>query len=342
MYISIAGEDRIAIWNMDPRTGRLTFQEDISLDGAPGPLAVSPGRQFLYAGLRSTRHIASFGIDRATGSLSPIATTPLESDPCYMITDRTGKFLLSSYYRAGVVSVHSLGRDGSVGSTPIEWRSTAPKAHSIQTDPSNRYAFVPHVMDANLILQFEFDERTGTLQPNHTPQAIPVEGAGPRHFCFHPSRNDVYFVNEQGCSVTAYRFNPSAGTLVPFQTTSTLPEGFVGENTCAQIHIAPSGRFLYASNRGHDSIACFSIDSSTGQLTAIGHQPTEKTPRAFSLDPQGNYLFVASMASGRLAAYRIKNRVKNRVKTGMGTLSPLETYQVGERPMWVLILKGKR
>jgi 6-phosphogluconolactonase len=141
----------------------------------------------------------------------------------------------------------------------------------------------------------------------------------------------AYFVNEQGCSVTAYHFDPSTGTLAPFQTLSTLPQGFSAENTCAQIHITPSGGFLYASNRGHDSIAGFAIDPSSGRLRAIGQQPTEPMPRAFSVDPDGDFLFASGLVSGQLASYRIDR--------SNGTLQPLERYRVGERPMWVHLVR---
>jgi len=138
--------------------------------------------------------------------------------------------------------------------------------------------------------------------------------------------------------VTAYHLDPATGTLTPFQTLSTLPTGFKGQNTCAQIHLTPSGQALYVANRGHDSIACFAVDArrgdasrgdATGALTALGQQPTEPTPRTFGIDPQGRFLYAAGQGSGRLAAYRID---------AQGTLEPLDRYDVGERPMWVLIL----
>lgn len=331
LYTALAGENKISIFSMDPDTGHLEFKQDVQLGGSPGPLAVAPEQNFMYAGIRSTREISSFRIDQRTGSLSMIGTVSLESDPCFMTTDRSGRFLLSAYYGAGRVSVHPISANGAASAPPVEWRATADKAHCIQLDSSNRFAFVPHVMTANVIFQFRFDESTGKLVPGDVPRAIPPEGVGPRHFCFHPDQDFAYFDNEQGSSVTAYRFDPSAGTLTPFQTVSTLPVDFDGSNSCAQIHIAPSGDFLYASNRGHDSIAIFAIDGTTGELAAIGQQPTLETPRAFNLDPAGRFLFVGGLVSGELASYRIDTRT--------GTLEPLETYTVGEQPMWVLVLR---
>ena len=329
VYISLAGESKLSIYTMDSETGALDFQEDVPLGGGPAPIAVDPQRRFLFVGLRSTREMSSFSIDRGTGGLSPIATVSLESDPCYISTDRTGRYLLSSYYGAGKVAVHSIGDGGALGSEPIEWLSTAEHAHCVQTDPSNSFAFVPHTVPPNAIFQFRFDADTGSLKPNSVARFVPEEKVGPRHYCFHPTKEIVYVVNEQGCSVTAYHFDPSAGTLAPFHTVSTLPAGFEGKNTCAQIHIAPSGRFLYASNRGHDSIACFSVDDATGELVAAGQQLTEEMPRAFNLDPEGEYLLAAGLVSGYLASYRIDGHT--------GALKPLERYAVGSRPMWVLV-----
>jgi 6-phosphogluconolactonase len=141
----------------------------------------------------------------------------------------------------------------------------------------------------------------------------------------------VYFSNEQGCSVTAYAFDPEKGLLSPQQTVSTLPEGYTGRNSCSQIQIAPSGKFLYAPNRGHNSIAGFAVDATTGHLTALGQTPSETVPRAFSLDPTGTFLYAAGLESGRLAAYRIDQN--------SGLLQPLEVYPVGTRPMWIMILR---
>ncbi len=327
LYVSISGEDKIAIFLLNPETGELESKGIVHIPGGPAPLAVDPGRKFLYAGLRSSYQIASFLIDQNTGNLSLLGTVLLDDDPCFLTTDRKGRFLLSTYYSAGIVAVHRLRKDGMVAIPPIEWLSTDENAHSIQTDPSNTFAFVPHT-GPNLIFQCLFNENTGHLAPNSIPTVHPEAAVGPRHFCFHPSRDIIYFVNEQGSSVTAYNFDPKTGTISAFQTVSTLPENYTEGNTCAQIQITPSGRFLYVSNRGHDSIACFSIEASTGKLTSSGQVPTEAIPRAFALDPEGNFLFAAGLESGKLASYRINAQT--------GKLTSLEIYPVGKQPMWVL------
>jgi 6-phosphogluconolactonase len=334
VYVPAAAEDKITIWTMDPANGALQLQQEVSLPGGPSPLAVDPAQRFLYVGLRASNQMASLQLDPQTGSLALLGTVPLESDPCFISVDRTGRYLLASYYGAGHVSVHAIGTDGVVQPDPIVWQATAPKAHSIHTDRTNRWAFLPHVGESNVIVQFAFDQETGRLTPNAVPTVVPPGGTGPRHYVYHRTLDMVYFDNEQASSVTAYRLDPAAGTLAPVQTLSTLPEGFEGQNTCAQIHITPSGEFLYVANRGHDSIACFAVDRTSGLLTALGQQRTEPIPRTFGIDPTGRYLYAAGQGTGRLAAYRIAAGRG----AAQGTLDPLATYDVGQRPMWVLIL----
>jgi 6-phosphogluconolactonase len=169
------------------------------------------------------------------------------------------------------------------------------------------------------------------VTPNTPPKVIPDQPLGPRHYCFHPSKDLAYFSNEQGCSVSAYRFDTQAGALTALQTVSTLPAGYDGKNSCSKIQITPNGKFLYAPNRGHNSIACFAVDAATGLLTSRGQAPSEQIPRAFSLDPDGRFLYAAGLESGRLAAYRVDGDT--------GVLRPLQTYPLGTRPMWVMIIK---
>ena len=331
-YIAIGGEEKLLCFDMNPSDGALTLRDEISLGGTPGPLAIDPTRRYLYVGLRSTCQIITFQIEPQTGQLTRLGDpVQLDTDPCYLSTDRTGRFLLAAYYRGGKVTVHPIDDAGAVGPTAVCTVETLPYAHCIQTDPTNRFAFLPHVSTSNTIFQFRFDAATGQLTPNNPPQVTPEPGVGPRHYVYHPTQNILYFSNEQGNSVTAYRLDPNQGTLTPFQTLPTLPADFTGANTCAKIKIDRAGRFLYVSNRGHDSIAGFTVDA-TGWLTAIGQQPTEPTPRAFTLDPSGNFLYASGQGSGNLAAYRINQQ--------SGQLCPLTTYTIGARPMWVMIIKN--
>jgi 6-phosphogluconolactonase len=331
MYVTVSGEDKILIFEMDPSSGKLERRDEVAVSGRPAPLAIDPSRRFLHVGRRGIPEISSYAIDQGTGGLSFISTVPLESDPCYLSMDRTGRFLLSAYYEGAHVAVHRIGEDGGVTHPAVEWHRTARGSHCFQTDRSNRFAFVPHIAGRgpNLILQFRFEDETGHLMLNSPPAVQPKEVLGPRHYCFHPSKNIVYFSNEQGCSVTAYNFDPQQGTLTAFQTVSTLPPGYTGQNTCSQIQIHPSGKFLYAPNRGHNSIAGFRVSDADGRLTSLGPTPSETIPRAFSLDPEGKYLYAAGLESGRLAAYKVDQDT--------GKLEPREVYPVGKAPMWVLV-----
>jgi len=330
---------------MDADTGRLTPQAEVLASGGPAVLAISPDRHVLYVGYRVQPAILSFRIDHDTGGLTPQGTVSLEHAPTFLATDRTGKYLLSAYYQGGYAAVHPLAEDGAVGAPSLDRLATATGAHAIQTDPSNRFAFVPHIarlndnileppkeaLGPNVIMQFRFDAHTGHLTPNAPLRVEPAERLGPRHYCFHPTQDLVYFSNEQGCSVTGYRLDPATGTLSAVQTITTLPDGYTARNTCSQIHLTPSGQFLYVANRGHNSIAGFAVDAATGRLTAIGHVSTEAVPSAFSLDPAGHFVFAAGSASGRLASYRINRET--------GALTPLATYAVGQRPMAVLVTR---
>src|SRR6516165_4290900 len=305
LYVCLQDEDKIIAFAIDPETGRLTRQAEVVVPGGPSVLAISPDRRVLYLGQRTNPAILSFQIDQNTGALSPQGNVSTEHAPTFLATDRTGSWLLSAYYQGGYAAVHPLGDDGAVGALLLDRQDTANGAHAIATDPSNRFAFVPQIArlndnvlepprenpGPNMILQFKFDPDTGRLSPNSTFRVEPTERLGPRHYCFHPTQDLVYFSNEQGCSVTGYRLDSATGTLSAVQTIATLPSGFTARNTCSQIHLTPSGQFLYVGNRGHNSIAGFAVDAAIGRLTAIGQVPTEPVPSAFGLDPEGHFVF---------------------------------------------------
>jgi len=190
------------------------------------------------------------------------------------------------------------------GSGPNRQRQEGPHAHWIETSADNRFAIAADLgLDQLLIYRFG---TSGSLIPNDPPAAKLEPGAGPRHVAFTPEQKFAYAINELQSSVTAFSYDTRRGVLKPFQTISTLPEGFTGTNHAAEIHVDPEGRFLYASNRGHDSIALFAIDRSTGRLTPRGHFPSGgKTPRNFALDPTGSRLLVANQDSGNIVVFRI-------------------------------------
>ena len=332
VYISVPGDNKIAIFIMDSDSGKLTHQADFQCESS-GPLALHPSQPVLYAALRGDPpQLGSLGIDPATGGLSALGSTPLKEGPAMISADRKGGFLMGAYYGGGAVSVHPINGEGVVGDPPaVEWLETAPRAHYIEADADNRIVLVPHVMPGNAVFQFRFDEDSGQLTPIE-PHFQAEDGEGPRHICFHPNQRFVYSANENGSTVTAYSFDAAKGTLAALQTVSTLPpEGYVpGEenNSCAQIRIAPNGKFLYAPNRGHNSVACFRIDES-GLLATIGYAPIERHTRGTAMDPGGKFLYTTGVRSGRLASFSISQQT--------GALEPLENFELGQGPMWVEI-----
>jgi len=344
LYVCLQDDDKIAAFALDGDSGQLTPRGEVPAAGGPSVMALSPDRRTLYVGQRAGPAISSFRIDHGTGGLTLLGTISPPHAPTFLAPDRTGKYLLSAYYQGAGAAVHHIGADGAVGAASHDWLATANGAHAIQTDPSNRFAFVPHIArlndnvleppknnpGPNVIMQFRFDANTGRLAPNAPLRLEPADGVGPRHYCFHPSLDLVYFSNEQGCSVTAYRLDRAAGTLAAVQTIATLPAGVAVRNTCSQIYLTPSGQFLYVGNRGHNSIAGFAVDAA-GHLSAAGHVPTEAVPSAFGLDPSGHFLYAAGTASGRLASYRINPE--------SGALTPLAAQAVGRRPAAVLAVR---
>jgi 6-phosphogluconolactonase len=327
IYVSMAPEQKIQVYRLDPRDGKLTAVETVAVEGAPGSLAVDPKRKFLFASLRTSNSLASFRIDPATGKLKSISAAPLPQgeNAAFVSTDRTGRWLLSASYAAGKVVVHRISDEGKIETPAVQTVTTAQTAHFIAIDRANRFVYVPHV-NPNAVYEFQFDAATGKLTevgkaPGGTPKA------GPRHLAFHPSESVAFTSDEQGSSITEYRVEPDK-TLKPAQTLSTLPNDFKGTNTTAEVKVHPSGKFVWVSNRGHDSLAGFAIDGTSFKLTALGQTPTEKTPRSFDLSPDGQFVLAAGEGSGKLAVYR--------VDVGTGKLAPVHTYDVGRSLTWVL------
>lgn len=330
VYVSVAGENRIAVYDRDPETGQLSRRSDTETAGEPGALAFAPKSNYLFASIRSEGNLVSFAIDPDTGSLSQLSQVEAGADPAYVAVDNSGTFLLSAYYRAGKVMVHRILANGSIAVPPVQELTTADKAHAIVTDRSNRFAFVPHT-GPNVIYQFQFDARTGRLTPGPVPQLQRPENTGPRHLLFHPSKDFVYVSNEQGSSLSVYQFDSDDGGLRPLQTESTLPEDFEGRNSTAHLEVHPTGQFVYVANRGHDSLAPFTIDPTNGRVTPQGQTTTEGTPRSFNISSCGKHLYAAGQATGRLAAFRID--------LADGSLTRFATYDVGPRPWWVLAVE---
>ncbi|MDA0840352.1 MAG: lactonase family protein [Planctomycetota bacterium] len=329
MYVCLGGDKKIATFNMCPESGRIESTGGIEVDGAPGSIGVSPDQRFLYAGVRGPNSATAFSINAETGALTQIGETTLVDNPVYVITNKTGKYLLMSSYGGAVAASYPIGDDGVVQPDAISVVKTDKNPHSIQPDPSDRYVFVPNT-GADCILQYLFDAETGTITPNEDPVVPTNENTGPRHFCFHPTLGVVYFVNEKGNNVTVCDLDSSTGKLTVVQYISTLPEGAEVESYTADIHITADAKFLYASNRGHDSLARYSVDES-GRLSFLGATPTEAWPRGFRVDPTGAFLFCAGEKSDQIASYRLDSET--------GGLDPLEVFETGKGPNWITILE---
>ncbi len=294
----------------------------------PSFLAIDPSHRFLYAVNEIQKYkdansgvVSAFAIDRQkgdrqTGKLQLLnAVASRGADPCYIAFDKTGKYALVANYTGGSVAVFPVQSDGHigessafvqhVGSSVNRERQAGPHAHWIETTPDNRFAIA---VDLGLdeLLVYRFDAKTGSLTPNDPPYAKLDPGAGPRHLAFHPNGRFVYVVNELQSNITAFAYDASRGTLNKLKTVSTLPKNFSGSSAAAEIKIHSSGKFLFASNRGDDTIAVFSIDSKTGALTLADYFPTQgKTPRNFEIDPTGKFLFVANQDTNNIAVFQI-------------------------------------
>lgn len=331
VYVSLVAEKKIQVLKLNPSDGSLAPVEAIDVDGGPGSLGVDPQRKFLFASLRSTSKLASFKIDPATGKLTLIneVTRPTGEGAAYITTDRTGRWLLTASYSHGKAVVHRIADDGQIESPATDVVETAKTAHSVFTDPGNKFVFVPHP-GPDAIYQFKLDTTTGKLTdagkaPGGAKNAA-GKNAGPRHLAFHPTLKMAFTSDESGSSITSYAFDPATG-LKPVQTLSTLPDDFKTNNSTADVKVHPSGRYVWVSNRGHDSLAGFAIDSA-GKLSAMERTPTEKTPRSFDIEPSGRYVFGAGEGSGKLAVFACD--------ASTGKLERKQTYELGKSLSWVL------
>jgi 6-phosphogluconolactonase len=325
VYVSQMPEKKIQVYRLDRAVGALEPVESQSLDVGPGALSVDPSQRYLFASLRADSTVASYQIDPATGRLTRLGIAPLppKANAAFLRADRSGKWLVSASYTGAKVIVQKL-EAGQIDSTPVQVIDTDRTAHCVVFDRDERWVFVPHVAP-NAVFQFRFDRETGRLtDAGRAPGG--TAGAGPRHLMFHPQLPVAYTSNEASSGITAYRFDPEKG-LTPEQTLSTLPADAQGSrNTTAEVKVHPNGKFVWVSNRGHDTLAGFAIDGA-GKLTAIGHTPTEPTTRSFEIEPQGRFAFAAGEGSGKLAVYRIDPET--------GKLDRIQTYEVGKSLFWV-------
>jgi 6-phosphogluconolactonase len=344
-----AGTKSQGIYRMelDLATGKLSEPVIAGRTLNPSFLAIHPSGKYLYAvnevsdfnDKKGTGGVSAFTLDSKTGDLTLLNPEPsMGEHPCHVITDKAGKYVLVANYTGGSACVLPIEADGKLGK-PTGFvqhtgksvnpaRQEKAHAHSINLDAANRHAFVADLgLDEVRIYRFE----KGKLTANDPPSVRMKPGAGPRHFAFHPTGKFAYVINELDSTVTAMNYDATKGALEVIQSVSTLPKGYKGSTTTAEVVVHPSGKFLYGSNRGHDSIAIFTIDQETGRLTPAGHQGKGiKTPRNFAIEPTGKYCLVASQGSGTILVFRIDPKT--------GALEPTESKAEVPAPVCVRFL----
>lgn len=307
---------------LDAQTGEATEPELAGEATNPSFLAAHPSGRYLYAvgeigryEGKSSGSVSAYAIEAETGNLSPLNSQPSGGGgPCHVAVHPAGTHVMVANYGGGSVSAYPTTADGGLGvatgfvqhtgSSANKPRQESPHAHWVGFSPDARFALTSD-LGLDKVLVYSLDPQTGKLAPHDPPSASVPVGSGPRHFAFHPSKRWAYVNNELTSSVTALKWDEKKGVLQPIQTTPTLPHEVAGNST-AQIVAHPSGRFLYVSNRGHDSIAVFAIDRQTGLLTPVGHVHTQgKTPRNFNVDPSGRWLIAANQGSDSVVIFRI-------------------------------------
>ncbi len=307
----------IGVYRVDRSTGEWNPVQCVPDLVNPSFLAVHGGGRFLYAVHGDEDDVTAFAIAEESGRLSLLNRRELGGrNGVHLSIDPLNRFLVTANYANGTVSVVPLEVDGSLGARiatvalpgepgPHRTQQTGSRPHFIPFDPSGRFVLVPD-KGLDRVFIFRLDEREGRLVPNDPPFVMARPGAAPRHMAFHPSAPYAVVNNELDSTLTACHWDGERGRLEPFQIVPSLPDSFTGANTTAEIAIDPTGRFLYVSNRGHDSIGIFAIDPATGRLAPIGWEATRgRRPRFFALDPAGRFLYAANEASDTIVVFRV-------------------------------------
>jgi 6-phosphogluconolactonase len=331
----------IYAYRFHPADGKLTSIGLAAETTNPSFLAIHPNGRFVYSvsemdnyNGQKTGAVSAFSIDPQSGKLTLLNTVSSKGGgPCHVLVDKTGKNVLVANYGTGSVASLPVKEDGSLGeasafvqhtgSVALPERQGGPHAHSVNLSADNRFMIATDLgLDEALV--YRFDAAKGSLTPNDPPFAKVAPGSGPRHFAFHPTEKYAYTINEISSTVTAFRYDRARGSLQEIQTVSSLPKDFSGKNnSTAEIAVDRQGKFLYGSNRGHNSIAVFAIDPHKGTLTPVEYTSTQgKTPRNFAIDPTGAYLFAANEGSGNIVLFHIDRQT--------GRLTPAgQTLEVG-------------
>jgi 6-phosphogluconolactonase len=334
----------IYAYRFQPTTGTFTSLGLAVETSNPAFLVAHPSGRFLYSvNEQAAGTVSAFAIDRATGRLTLLNKVSSRGDgPCHVSLDKTGRFLFVANYGSGSIAVLPVQQDGRLGeatssvqhkgSSVDRERQTGPHAHFITSSPDNRFVLTAD-LGLDQVLEYRFDPAKGTLAPNSPPFATLRPGSGPRHLAFHPTANYIYVNGEMSSTLSAFAFDPATGTMKERQTLSTLPVGFSGTSSTAEVQVDRAGRFVYVSNRGDDSIAIFAIDRATGTLTPAGHAPTNgRTPRYFTLDPSGNYLIAGNQGSNTVEVFRVDAKA--------GGLAPAQTLRDVPEPVSIVFVEG--
>jgi 6-phosphogluconolactonase len=307
---------------LDLATGKLSAPQLAAETVSPSFLAVHPSRRFLYAvgetdesADKKTGTVSAFSLDTKTGALQRLNRQSSGGiHPCHLVVDRRGKYVLVANYSSGNAAVLPIEEDGRLGERTAlvqhtgkgadPSRQAGPHAHSINLDAANRFAVVAD-LGLDKVFVYRFDSDKGLLSQNDPPSLELDPKSGPRHFAFHPNGRYGYVINEMASTVTALKYDAERGRLEKVQTVSTLPQRRP-RNSTAEVQVHPSGKFVYGSNRGHNSIAVFAVDAETGKLTPAGHQGSGiKVPRNFGIDPTGQFLLVANQDGDSILVFRI-------------------------------------
>ena len=311
----------IYIYRMNSNTGELRRVNAVKSVN-PSFLSIDQSRRYLYA----VNEVAEFG-GQTSGAVSAFAIEPghtnlkflnqepsMGADPCHLTITRNGKFLLVANYTGGNISVLPIARDGSLKAaadvaqhqgSSIKDQQKGPHAHCIILDRNERHALAAD-LGIDKIMIYDFNRATGKLEPSKDISSQLPAGAGPRHLTLHPNGSYAYVINELDSTMSTFKYNHRSGSLQLVQTISTLPQTFSGTSYCADVHVSPSGRFVYGSNRGHNSIVVFSVAQRTGQLRPLEYVSTQGNwPRNFVIDPSGQFLLVANQRTDNVVVFRV-------------------------------------
>jgi len=324
----------IYVCRLDEATGKLSSPELAAETKSPSFLAIHPNGRFLYAvgemsnfGGTQSGAVSAFSLEPASGKLTLLNQQASGgAGPCHLAVDHEGRSVLVANYGSGSVAALPIQRDGSLGaasamiqhegSSVNPQRQAGPHAHFITTDASNHYVLACD-LGLDKVLMYRLDAAKGSLVANDSASVSVKAGSGPRHLAFSPDGHFAYVINEMSSTLSAFAYDSGRGVLKELQTVSTLPSGFKGDNSCAEVQVHAAGKFVYASNRGHDSIAIFAIHPTTGKLTLVEHQPTKgRTPRHFGIDPTGTWLLAENQGSDNIVVFRVDSRSGRLQPTG--------------------------